>query len=147
MSLHTTLGDPHRRQLIAADAVAEASDAVSERTGIAGVAVRLGLDTINRLRPGFLLRHVDAMLPDLALAIEPHWQLGQATTTGRVHLELNAFVVTNDLLVVADAYVARASDRQAIMIYNQLRVRAPHRISEQMPRIAAFVERHTPPPR
>lgn len=145
MSLVETLRDAARRAHIAADAVAEAEEAVRSRPGLAGVSAQLGLETINRLRPGFLQRHVHAMLPDMAQAVEPHWLAGRAIGGERAHLEANAHTVTEDLLAVADAYVASATDQRAIAVYNHLRPRANRRVTEHMPRIVDFIERHTPP--
>ena len=104
----------------------------------------VGFETITRLRPGFLELHIHAMLPDLAHAIEPHWQTGVEDGAPHDHLVAHAEVITIDLLAVTDAYVGRASDTKAIAVYEQLRPRAPRRIAEQMPRIAMFIERHTP---
>jgi len=145
MSLVKALGNGSQRSVIAADAVAQAEAAVRSRPGFGGVSAQLGFETINRLRPGFLERHVHAMLPDMARAVEPHWEAGRSAGGERAHLVANAHVVTKDLLAVADAYVADATDRKAIAVYNQLRPRATRRIAEQMPRIAEFFERHTPP--
>lgn len=145
MSLVDAVHDDTLRSLIAADAVAEAEKAVRERSGFSGVSAQLGLETINRLRPGFLERHVHAMLPEMARAVEPHWDIGCSSGDARAHLKSNADAVTADLLAVADAYVGSATDQKAIAVYNQLRPRATRRISEQMPRIATFIERHTPP--
>ncbi|MFT7650853.1 MAG: hypothetical protein ACI8Y4_005628 [Candidatus Poriferisodalaceae bacterium] len=144
VSLVDALRDEPRRAAIAADAVAEAENAVRDRTGFGGMSARFGLDAINRLRPGFLQRHLHAMLPEMALAIEPHWRRGSAQGDSGAHIEANAEAVTKDLLAVADAYVATARDSKAIAVYNQLRSRAPERVAEQMPRIADFIERHSP---
>lgn len=144
LSLVDALRDGPSRLAVAADAVAEAENAVRERTGLGAMSAQFGLDIINRIRPGFLQRHVHAMLPEIAIAIEPHWQRGSEQGDSRAHIEANAEAVTRDLLAVADAYVARASDGTAIAVYNQLRSRAPERVAEQMPRIASFLERHCP---
>ena len=145
MSLYKVVSDHRTRSDVAADAVAEAESAVRDRNGLGGFSAQLGLETINLLRPGFLERHIHAMLPAMALVIEPHWNDGVASGDGPAHLEQNADAVTGDLLDVADAYVAGANDAKAIAVYNQLRPRAPRRVAEQMPRIARFIERHTPP--
>lgn len=145
MSLSEALQDPELHAAVAADAVAEAEAAVAARTGLRGVTAQLGLATINQLRPGFLERHVHAMLPDMAKAIEPYWRAGVSEGDPTRHLEANANDVTAALLAVTDDYVEQASDAKAIGVYHQLRPRAPRRIAEQMPRIAGFVERHTPP--
>lgn len=146
LSLVDALRDEPRRIAVAADAVAEAENAVRNRAGLGAMSAQFGLEAINRLRPGFLQRHVHAMLPAMAVAIEPHWLRGSEQGDGRAHIEANAQAVTEDLLAVADAYVASASDGKAIAVYNQLRSRAPERVAEQMPRIAGFIERHSPTP-
>jgi len=146
MSLSQRLDDDVTRAEVAADAVAEAEAAVAERTGLSSTTAQLGLELINKLRPGFLERHVHAMLPDMAEAIEPHWNAGLAAGDAPAHLAAHAEAVTSDLLQVSDAYVALARDPKAIAVYNQLRNRADRRIGEQMPRIAGFIERHSSPP-
>ncbi len=145
VTLFDALQDHARRDEIAADAVAEAAKAVGERPGFGGISAQLGLDSINRLRPGFLQRHIHAMLPAMALAVEPHWKTGVALGDPGAHLNDSSTEVTAALLGVADAYVAQASDAKAIAVYEHLRQRAPRRIEEQMPRIARFIARHTPP--
>jgi len=71
MPLRERLKDSKTRTAIAADAVAQAEAAVEERSGLRGAGAQVGLDTINRLRPNFLHRHVHAQLPAWAEAIEP----------------------------------------------------------------------------
>ena len=142
MSLVRALKSPERRNKIAADAVHEAEAAVAARGGINGAAAKLGLDTINRLRPGFLQRHVHALLPDWAEVLEPYWQESNNDQGLAAHLVEHNAVVAKELLAVTDAYVSRASDAKAIAAYNHLRPRANERVAEQMPRIASFVERN-----
>lgn len=144
MGLARALQDKDTRRLVSADAIAEAEKAVRERSGIRGVSAQFGLETINRLRPGFLERHIHAMLPDMARAVEPHWEDGIATGDPCGYLKSHAVGVTAALLQVADAYVEQASDTTAIAVYQQLRPRADRRIAEQMPRIAGFIQRHSP---
>lgn len=146
LSLSNALQDPTVHRAVAVDAVAEAEAAVHERSGLRGVAAQLGLETINRVRPGFLERHLHAMLPDMADAVEPHWNAGALAGDHQEHFAANAAAVTNSLLAVTDAYVERATDTKAIAVYQQLRPRAPRRIAEQMPRIVRFIARHTPEP-
>jgi len=143
MSLVRALKSPERRNEIAADAVHEAEAAIADRGGINGTAAKLGLDTINRLRPGFLQRHVHALLPGWAEVLEPYWQEADSQRGLAAHLVEHNTVVADALLAVTDEYVSRASDAKAIAAYNHLRPRANERVAEQMPRIASFVERHT----
>lgn len=141
MSLVDAVSDPARRRTVAAEAVREAEAAIRERRGLQARAARVGLDTINLLRPGFLERQVHLLLPAMADAVEPWWRQGTAEGDPIAVLERDAAPVAEALLEVTDAHVARADDRAAIAVYQRLRPAAARRVTEQMPRIARFVER------
>lgn len=132
--------------MIAAEAVLEARAAIRSRPGLAAFASKAGFDAIERIRPGLLERHVHAMLPALAEAIEPYWIDGLATGNPTAHFEGHDFEIAEALMAVVDDHVADAVDTQAIALYNQLRGHAPKRIAEQMPRLARFIDRNTVPP-
>ena len=143
MTLRQRLANPQVRTAVAADAVSEAQSVVKERGGVRGRAAKLGMETVDRLKPGFLERHVAAMLPDWADAIDPYWSAGQAAGDPTEHLVANAPDVADAMLGVSDAYVEKATYGRAIKAYERLRPHAPERIVEHMPRIASFVEKHT----
>jgi len=132
--------------LIAADAVDEARAAIRSRFGLSAIAAGIGFDTIQRIRPGLLQKHVYALLPDLASAVEPFWLDGLDSGRVEQHFENNDMAIADALIGVVDDYVDQATDRQQISIYKQLRGNAPKRIAEQMPRLARFIDRHTTPP-
>lgn len=146
MNLRSRLGDPTTRRSIAEAAVEEGRLAVRERAGLAAIAAQAGLATIDRLRPGFLERHVYELLPDLASALEPYWLGDIDVAAATAHLEAHRAEATTAMLSVTDRYVERASDATAIGVYRHLRPRAERRVGEQMPRIARFVHRHDASP-
>lgn len=124
----------------------EARAAIRSRFGLSALAAGVGFDTIERMRPGLLERHVHAMLPDLAGAVEPFWLDALTNRDPEQYFVEREAAIAEALLLVVDDYVAEATDKQAIGIYNQLRGRAPKRIAEQMPRLVRFIDRHTSPP-
>lgn len=145
-TLAEVVQDRTARNLIAADAVLEARAAIKSRRGLTAMASGVGFDTIERIRPGLLERHVHAMLPELAGAVEPYWVDGMASGDPTAHFDGHDFEIANALMDVVDNHVADAVDTQAIALYNQLRGHAPKRIAEQMPRLVRFIDRHTSPP-
>lgn len=104
------------------------------------MAARVGLETIHRLRPGFLERHVELLLPELVEAFEPHWLAGEDSGDTSSYLSVHATAVSHDLLAVTDRHAAQASDQTAVVVYERLRPMALGRITEHMPRIAALVQ-------
>ena len=141
-SLRDAVADSERRQAIASDAVDEVAVAIDERGGLKGTAAKIGLDTINTLRPGFLQRHIAHLLPGMAAAIDPYWSEGEQRGDAPGWLDEQRDDVAEALLGVTDAHVDRATDSAAVAVYQRLRKAAPERVAEQMPRIASFVERH-----
>lgn len=140
-TLRDVVSDPEQRPRIADDAVREVALAIGSRTGIKGAAAQFGLEAINRIRPGFLARQVEELLPAMADAIEPWWATGRSRGDAPAWLKANANQVADALLTVTDAHVAEAHDQAAIAVYQRLRSAAPQRIAAEMPRIATFVTR------
>lgn len=140
-TLRDIVSDPAHRPRIADDAIREASIAVGSRSGVKAVAAQFGLEAINRIRPGFLARQVEELLPEMADAIEPWWVQGRGHGDAPAWLRANADEVAEALLSVTDTHVASARDQTAIAVYQRLRSVAPTRIAAEMPRIATFIER------
>ena len=99
-TLRDIVSDPERRPRIASDAVREATIAVKARTGLKAAAAQFGLDAINRIRPGFLARQIEELLPAMAEAIEPWWVDGRARGDAPGWLTANADDVADALLGV-----------------------------------------------
>lgn len=141
--LSDAVADPVHRRAIALDAVDEAAAAIRARRGLGGLAAATGLQTIHRLRPGFLANHIEQLLPGMAEAVDPWWAQGLERGNAIGWLEEHRHEVAEALLAVTDGHVASASDATAIAVYQRLRGSAPKRIANEMPRIAAFIACHT----
>ncbi len=142
-TLRDIVSDPEQRPDIANDAVVEAAAALRSRSGIKAVAAQFGFDAINRIRPGFLARQVEELLPAMAEAVEPWWVEGRAQGDAPAWLTSHADEVAEALLGVTDDHVASAHDQAAVAVYRRLRSVAPRRIAAEMPRVAAFIARWT----
>ncbi|MEM7092123.1 MAG: hypothetical protein AAF567_03910 [Actinomycetota bacterium] len=141
MTLVDAVADPDRRARIARDAVGEAEAAVRSRPGLRGMASRMGLETINRLRPDFLARQVEHLLPAWADAVDPWWAEGLQNGDAPGWLNRHADEIARALLDVTDQHVETAEDEAAVEVYRHLREVAPDRIAAEMPRISRFVDR------
>lgn len=139
-AVEAALDDPELRSNLADRAVREVAAAIRGKGGLRGIAAQIGFDTINRLRPGFIRRHVYELLPDFAKAVTPHWHEGEAEGDPRTHFIENDAEIAGDILQVADDYVADAVDATAVAVYRRLRGFAPTRIAEEMPRVVDFIE-------
>lgn len=142
MSLVEAVGDPVRRDAIAKASMGEAAKAVASVRGLRGVTLRVGMEAIERVRPGFLEKQIHDLLPGFAAAIEPHWQTGVEQGDPSAHLQANGLEVANDLLAVSDARAESSTDATARAAYQRVRPAAPKRIAEHMPRIASFIADH-----
>ena len=142
MTLRQAIADRTRRPLIATDAVRSAEVAIRSRRGIAGVVVAAGFETIQRVRPGFLVRQVEEMLPAMADALDPFWSKGRAHGDGVAFLTEQAPAVAEALLRVTDAQAEASGDRVALAVYERLRPHGPKRIVEHIRHIAWFMVRH-----
>ncbi len=146
MSLRTAVECVDARQRIAAAAVAEARVCVSELAGLRSTVVGAGFDTIQRLRPSFLERHVAALLPGWADVVDPYWadtpDADGPVSADRERVRSNADDVAAKMMGVTDRYVDRSTDEVAIAVYRRLRPRAEQHIVAEIDRLVSFVDAH-----
>lgn len=142
MSLTEAVADPARRDAIAKDSMSEATAAIAAIGGLKGVTLKVGMEAIERVRPGFLEKQIHDLLPGFARAVEPHWQAGLDRGDPEAHLDANGLEVATDLLAVSDERAENSKDPTARAAYQRVRAGAPKRIAEHMPRIASFIAKH-----
>lgn len=141
-SLTELVDDPGERDTLAAEAVKETERAIKSRRGLKAMVAQVALETINRLRPGFLQRQINALLPGMALALDPWWAEGVEQGDAPAWLNSHPTEVALALLDVTDDHVAAANDAAAVAVYQRVRPQAPKRIAAEMPRIGRFIEKH-----
>lgn len=143
MSLSALLEDPSTRDAIVVDAMNEVDAEVAGIGGIKGKAISAGYQGVQKLRPGFLQSNLERLLPKFAPALDPHVEAGKAAGDLPGHFRANAETIADEMLAITDERAASSNNKSAASIYNKLRKGAKDRVVAAMPRIGAFIERHT----
>jgi len=71
MNLNDVLNDEAQRASIIEDICRLVDDEVGKQRGISGVAVKAGYKLVQGVKPGFVRKVVQALLPEFAAALEP----------------------------------------------------------------------------
>jgi hypothetical protein len=70
MNLNDVLNDEVKRASIIEDVCRLVDDEVGKQRGISGVAVKAGYKLVQGVKPGFVRKVVQALLPEFAAALE-----------------------------------------------------------------------------
>jgi hypothetical protein len=142
LTLVEALQDAERNDAIVGACVRLVEDEVASRRGLSGAALKAGFAAFQRLRPGIVRAAVARLLPELAVAIDPHWQRAVASGDPDGHFRRNAAAIASDLLAVTDRLSARATNRVALRIYKSLRASAGEHVAAAVPRLPDIVRPH-----
>lgn len=137
--------DPARRERIIRDCVSMVEQEVGDKRGLTGMALKAGFAAFQRLQPGILRAAVDRLLPDLARAVEPHWQAACAEASAERAFCDRAPSVASDLLGVTDRLVGRAKSATVAQLYRSLRPSAADHVAAAVPRLAKLLRDHLGP--
>ena len=98
---NTLTTEPERRAELVRDAEKVLDAEVSDKRGIAGIAVKGTFKVVKNLQPGFVPRTVDDLLNDFVGAIEPIWEAWCASeedSSCKAYFVANAGAVADALL-------------------------------------------------
>jgi hypothetical protein len=140
-TLQEILLAPDTQPNVIADCLALIEQEVSDKSGIAGTAVKLAYKTVTTFASGYVRDTVEDLLPDLAEKLQPFW--ADFTTSGGSefgdYLAKRGDEVADALLSVTDAR-AVASDRPTIVkAYRSVRGGAAKQIEAALPRVGELV--------
>jgi hypothetical protein len=140
-TLQEILLTPEIQPQVVADCLELIEQEVSDKSGIAGTAVKLAYKTVTAFAPGYLRDTVESLLPELVKNLEPFW--ADFCTSGSSefgdYLVKRAGEVSEALLSVTDAQ-AEASQRPTIVkAYRTVRGGAAKQIEAALPRVGDLV--------
>lgn len=144
MSLETILTDPARRPAVVADLNELVGQEVKDKGGMSGAAVKLGYQTVSKIRPGVVPAAVDRMLPQFAGALQPFYADYQAAPGAG----FGAYLVSREseaadaLLAVTDRRAEGSSSEALKKAYAKLRPNAQKNVAEALPRLGSLIEKH-----
>lgn len=140
-TLQEILLAPDIQPKVIADCLTLIEQEVSDKSGIAGTAVKLAYKTVTTFAPGHVRHMVEVLLPDLADKLQPFWADFTASGGSEFgdYLAKRGDEVAEALLSVTDAR-AEASDRPAIVrAYRSVRGSAGKHIEAALPQLGDLV--------
>jgi hypothetical protein len=140
-TLQEILLAPDTQPKVIADCFALIEHEVSEKSGIAGTAVKLAYKTVTTFAPGYFRSMVEELLPELVDQLQPFWAdfIASGGSEFGDYLAKRGDEVAEALLSVTDAR-ATASDRPTIIkAYRSVRGGAVKHIAAALPQVGDLV--------
>lgn len=140
-TLQEILLAPDTQPKVVADCCNLIEQEVSDKSGVAGTAVKLAYKTVAAFAPGYIRSTVETLLPPLVDKLEPFWADFRTSGSSEFgdYLVKRADEVAEAMLSVTDAQ-AEASERPTIVkAYRTVRGGAAKQIEAALPRVGDLV--------
>jgi hypothetical protein len=116
---------------------------VKDRGGISGLAIKAGYGAVKGIKPGFVEKAVEDLLPDFATALDPIYADAKSENKSvATFFSANAGRVADALLSITDAKAAKAKSGVAKAAYEKLRSSAKKNVEQAVPRLGKLIEKH-----
>ena len=116
---------------------------VKDKGGISGLAIKAGYGTVKGIKPGFVEKAVEDLLPEFAKALEPIYDDAKSKNKPvGDFFAANTERVADALLAITDAKAARAKSGVAKSAYDKLRGSAKRNVEAAVPRLGRLVEKY-----
>lgn len=139
MSFTESLLDQAKRPQVVAAIAKVVDEEVSSKSGLSGMALKGAYASAKKAKDGIVEKAVNAMLPDLAAALQPYWD-GKGEQSFAAHLQANSGQVADALLKVADDKAANPENANMAKVYKPIRGKAKGYVEEALPKLAAAIE-------
>ena len=144
MNLNDVLTDEAQGAAIIEDLCRLVDDEVGKQKGLSGMAVKAGYKLVQGVKPGFVRRVVESLLPEFAAALEPIREKavsqGQSVSS---FFSANSEEVAEALLAVTDGR-AQSSDHGSVKgAYSKLRGSARKNVESAVPGLGRIIEKYT----
>lgn len=144
MNLNDVLSDEAQRASIIEDVCHLVDDEVAKQKGLGGVAVKAGYKLVQGVKPGFVRRVVESLLPEFAAALEPIREraVSQGEAVGS-YFSAHTEEVAEALLAVTDSR-AQSSDHGSVKgAYGKLRGSARKNVESAVPGLGKIIEKYS----
>jgi len=140
-TLHEILLSPENRPQVVADCNALIEHEVSEKSGVAGTALKLAYKTASTFAPGHVRHIIGTLLPNMADNLQPFWADFNASGGSDFgdYLSKRADEVAEAMLAVTDARAAASGRPVIVKAYRSVRGGAAKHIQAALPRVGDLV--------
>jgi hypothetical protein len=140
--LSDALNDESKKKNVVKDTCDLIDAEVKDKGGISGLAIKAGYGTVKGIKPGFVEKVVDDLLPEFAKALDPIADDAKAQNKPVASFfESNSSRVADALLAITDAK-AQGRTGVAKSAYDKLRSSAKKNVEQAVPRLGKLVEKY-----
>ena len=142
-SLSEALADDTKKKDVIKDTCDLIDAEVKDKGGISGIAIKAGYGAVKGIKPGFVEKAVEDLLPEFAKALDPLQEEAKTAGKGVVSFfESNTSKVADALLAITDAKAKNAKSGVAKGAYDKLRGSAKKNVEQAVPRLGKLVEKY-----
>jgi hypothetical protein len=116
---------------------------VKEKGGISGLAIKAGYGTVKGIKPGFVEKAVEDLLPEFARVLDPIYADAKSQNKEvSTYFSSNSERVADALLSITDAKAQRAKSGVAKSAYDKLRGSAKKNVEQAVPRLGKLIAKY-----
>jgi hypothetical protein len=116
---------------------------VKEKGGISGLAIKAGYGTVKGIKPGFVEKAVEDLLPEFARVLDPIYSDAKSQNKEvSTFFSSNSERVADALLSITDAKAQRAKSGVAKSAYDKLRSSAKKNVEQAVPRLGKLIAKY-----
>ncbi|MGZ3419879.1 MAG: DUF6918 family protein [Polyangiales bacterium] len=142
-SLTEALSNEAKKPVIVDDCVKMIDEEVADKGGISGLAIKAGYGAVKGIKPGFVQKVVNDLLPEFATVLDPiHAEAVAAGKPVSAHFAANAGRVADALLGITDEKAKHAKSGVVKGTYERLRPTAKKHVEQAAPRLGKLLEKH-----
>ncbi|MGE0787720.1 MAG: hypothetical protein AB7S26_18740 [Sandaracinaceae bacterium] len=141
--LADVLNSPEKKRDVVRDCLGLLDAEVADKGGISGLAIKAGYATVKGVKPGFVERVVDGLLPEFADACDPVYS--EAVDQGKPiagYFVAQSSRVADSLLAITDAKAERSDKAVVRKTYEKLRGQAKKNVEQAIPRLGRLIEKY-----
>ena len=144
-SLKESLTDDGKRKAVVEDCVQLIDAEVADKGGMSGMAIKAGYKAVKGIKPGFIPKVVNDLLPEFAEALTPiYTEAKEKSLPVAGYLAENSGRVAEALLAITDGKAERSDKGIVKSTYKRLRPSAKQNVEAAVPRLGKLVEKHAP---
>ncbi|MBX3197827.1 MAG: hypothetical protein KF894_06755 [Labilithrix sp.] len=142
-SLIDALTDESKKKNVVTDCCDLIDAEVKDKGGISGLAIKAGYGAVKGIKPGFVEKAVEDLLPEFARVLEPIFaDAKSANKPVSDFFTSNSERVADALLSITDAKAAKAKSGVAKSAYDKLRGSAKKNVEQAVPRLGRLIEKY-----
>jgi hypothetical protein len=116
---------------------------VNDKGGLGGIAIKAGYKAVKGIKPGFLEKVVNDLLPEFATGIDPVYREAlEKQKPVKAYFVEQSSRVADALLAITDGKAQRTKSGVIRATYDRLRGSAKKNVEQAVPRLGELIEKH-----